>query len=339
MTDRVDGYIESIEDCLRLVGPDSELESLKPLLRRAAESDEEYLSRFHSGRPISSKFGIWFRGHADLRWELTPTVFRHETVAAGGEMKRQYYEEVSLFHIFKARVANLVSHDLSYFDWLCVMRHHALPTRLLDWSESVLVGLFFAIDDPLFDDRDSCLYVLNAYRLNESTGMFGQRSGLATARTSDVILRSCMALFPTFQDVFTHAFNQEIEDFSITRRDVSNPESRRKLCSPVAVIPNYIHNRLTVQSSVFTLHGGKRFFSRTDAQEINAASDLLDEPVSLETISAEHEDGVLLRFVIPAIKRASMRRHLERLGIHRGALFPDLENQALYLAQFWRHVS
>jgi hypothetical protein len=344
LTHLLDGRIESVVDCMRLVDPETEHESLGPLLVRASERDEAPLGRFHSGRPITSRFGIWFRGHADKNWELTPTVFRRETAGAGGERRPQYLEEVALFHSFKTRVSSLVTGDLSYFDWLCVMRHHALPTRVLDWSESVLVALFFAVDDPFFDNRDSSLYVLNAYWLNEITGMFGRRSGLATPGTSDVIIRSCMALFPNFQDVFNHAFKQSMEDFSLTADEVKNADTRRRLCSPVAAIPNYVHNRLTVQSSVFTLHGGKQFFSRSDARNINShraegESDLIDEPVSLEEINRTAGGNILLRFVIPSAKRPLIRRHLERLGIHRGMLFPDLENQALHLSKLWRHLS
>jgi hypothetical protein len=337
----VEARIESVADCLRLVNPETELEALHPLLVRSSESGDTSLGRFHSGRPITSRYGIWFRGHADKNWNLTPTVFRRETVGAGGEKKLQYFEEVALFHSFKTRVSSLITGDLSYFDWLCVMRHHALPTRLLDWSESILVGLFFAVDNQLFDDRDSCLYVLNAYWLNEVTGMFGRRSGLATPGTSDVIIRSCMALFPTFQDVFGHAFKQSMEDFSFTADDVANSETRRKLCSPVAAVPNYVHNRLTVQSSVFTLHGGRQFFSRPEAEEIHqeGARDLVDDPVTLEDVNLANQDAILVRFTIPAAKRPLIRQHLERLGIHRGMLFPDLENQAQYLSGLWRHLS
>jgi hypothetical protein len=339
----VKGRIESVADCLGLVDPETDLAPLAPLINRARQSDGS-LGRFHSGRPVTSRYGLWFRGHADKNWELTPTVFRKETVVAGGKRTAQYLEEVALFHSFKTRVSSMVTTDLSYFDWLCIMRHHALPTRLLDWSESALVALFFAVDDPLYDDRDSCLYVLNAYSLNEITGMFGKRSGLATPGTSDVVIRCCMALFSSYDDVFGHALKQDIEDFRLSETFASDENVRRKLRAPVAAVPNYVHNRLTVQSSVFTVHGGKRFFSRSDAEVIfrdntDNAPDLVGEPLSLQEVDNCKPGTVLLRFIIPAKRRGLIRDHLERLGIHRGMLFPDLENQALYLSKLWRHLS
>jgi hypothetical protein len=95
-----------------------------------------------------------FRGVASVRYTLTPSVGR----------PREAYNyrlgiEKALFEQFKREALPLlVSRPSNDWEWLALAQHYGVPTRLLDWSESPLVGLFFAVWGN--DDEDAGLYII-----------------------------------------------------------------------------------------------------------------------------------------------------------------------------------
>jgi FRG domain len=103
---------------------------------------------------------IW-RGHRDFQWSLRPEVFRRRDDG-------QPYQEHSLIQYFKAygesRRERYPTAD-DHLSWLMLARHYGLPTRLLDWSESPLVALFFAVEKVGPND-DGCLWALEPGRMN-----------------------------------------------------------------------------------------------------------------------------------------------------------------------------
>ena len=107
----------------------------------------------------------WFRGHQKEWNELTPKVFRSEYE----EMHRRDFFEHSVIETFKREAPVLEEKTPERNDalgWLLLAQHHGTPTRLLDWSDSVLVALYFAVCDESKWDKDGELWAMLPYSLN-----------------------------------------------------------------------------------------------------------------------------------------------------------------------------
>lgn len=100
--------------------------------------------------------GRWvFRGHSDVSYELKPSVGR------GGHTARDCAtHEKSLFNMFLREAGSYLSPlPVDEWEWLSVAQHHGLPTRLLDWTYSPLVALYFAVNANPNDKGE--LFALN----------------------------------------------------------------------------------------------------------------------------------------------------------------------------------
>lgn len=123
--------------------PDQKIRSLPDLLRVLG-------SHQHGPEPV------WFRGQAKASWNLKPFLARKP-----GGLKR----EQSLAKRFKQDAFLLLSQrPQSEWEWLFVMQHHGVPTRLLDWTESPLVGIYFAVNQR--SRSAGALWVLLPIELN-----------------------------------------------------------------------------------------------------------------------------------------------------------------------------
>jgi hypothetical protein len=100
-----------------------------------------------------------FRGHTDASWDLETsldraTILSYEVESpigmhSTGMWRLGDFYEKPLLSDFRKRAHQYLSPvpaDDEFIDWLAVMQHHGVPTRLLDWTRSPYVALYFAVE-------------------------------------------------------------------------------------------------------------------------------------------------------------------------------------------------
>lgn len=108
---------------------------------------------------------FWYRGVSSRsRYLLVPGRYRD----AFAHM--DHYEEAALLMEFKrtapAMLRGPTPHPSRHTVWWTIGQHHGLPTRLLDWAESSLVGLYFAVTGTSQKD-DPAVWMLNPDTINK----------------------------------------------------------------------------------------------------------------------------------------------------------------------------
>jgi len=178
----------------------------------------------------------WFRGHTRTVNELVPKIFRESFLGTDVVEFRKEYELLKIEE-FKRQAPVLSAHPVPSNDrrleWLILMQHYGMPTRLLDWTENALVALYFAVSGDI--DEDGELWAMLPWALNrESIGIWGLPVVQESAATRYLVEQP-------YWNGESHELAKEL--------DLGNP-----IRSACGIEPAMMFPRMAVQESTFTIH-------------------------------------------------------------------------------------
>lgn len=216
---------------------------------------------------------IWFRGIKDDSLALVPGIIWRKV----NELR-----EMSLVSEFMTYFSNYTDiRPTTAFDYYALMQHYGLPTRLLDWSISPLVSLFFALEQKN-DGKQRAVWAIRPHAMNEKSVDFNgvmAPNNFKTSRISDYL--------PKYL------------------RDNQNPVP----AAPVAVSVPFMNQRVTSQKGAFTLHG----FSDEPIDQFYERNGLTDI-AKLCLKSEERRDEILNDLYSAGVKEDDIYQDLNSLS-------------------------
>lgn len=251
-------------------------------------------------RTTLSKLEDWvFRGHGDFSWTLSTSLER--------SAKRSNFDNRAIADIekiilakFKKRANSFLSkvpEDNNLLEWFSLIQHFGGPTRLLDFSHSFYVAIFFAVESS---SSDAAIYCLNKTLIMQK----GKETEIGR--------------YPKISQEFE---TSEYCDNAI------NDGAR----SPLVIItePRIYNERLAAQQGLFAVP-----FEVNQTFEYNLSLTLhpfqkdLPKSKQIYQINDKINDCALLKIRIPISLHKEIRKDLALMNINAATLYPGLDGFA-----------
>ena len=242
------------------------------------------------------RHGWLYRGQRDASWKLETSLERVCNRLGVPENFRPKAEE-RLLRQFKRGYHQFTSHipeKESVLEWLSIMQHHGAPTRLLDFTYSIYVAAYFAVETA---ESDCAIWALDAtWALKES-----QKCFRAAGKPQKMVKK--------LEQPFMEGDEQIVHKLCQTK-----PYARAALPST----PFRLNERLRIQQGSFLVPGdiGGSFMS------------------NLSSLQGVHDSKKVVKIIIPKSERLNALAALWSMGLSRAVLFPGIDGYAQSLGVY-----
>jgi hypothetical protein len=176
----------------------------------------------------------WYRGHSKIYNNLIPRIFRKREFVMDFLMEKETEQKnIENFKRYAPSLNIKLPPQDDTLQWLFIMQHHGFATRLLDWTESILIATFFAVIDHQNEDGE--VFTIFPQELNIIHGF----NGFPLPQNKILKFLANEPLHNKPKELASELGLSEVPKF------------------PMAFLPPLSLPRMTAQLSAFTIHPTK----------------------------------------------------------------------------------
>lgn len=284
--------------------------------------------------------GQWiFRGHKSIAYHLDSGLDRFVKDVVGARAKRGVRTDQESFALNLPRaehfaIANFRAKAQVFHEWatntvaLLAMQHYGAKTRLLDFTTSIMVALFFAYEEKLTGEKRA-IYAVNYRELVERGGWRGEY--LAHAKAS--VLRG------RGDEEIWWATESQIENYYFNKFMLEKAEKVvNNGCSNLGIVPLYnarFNKRQMAQSGIELMPCTFDGFTRNLAAVLDVSEKQIDDPPDMGIVCVARLPNAETRFPTSLVKLvfdANMEddawRMLDQANINAATIYPDIDGIA-----------
>jgi hypothetical protein len=254
--------------------------------------EEVHLKKWEDIHKIHKKLqqdSTWlYRGQREASWALMTSL---ERAARRNNVSNLLQLEIDLFREFRRHYHQYATHipqDKFRVEWSAIMQHYGSPTRLLDFTYSIYVAAYFALE---YAEGDSAVYAINGRWANLTAAKL-----LSSHRKNANAVKNLKIRY------------QDAEEYE---KDTTHLVWDKPLvCAALPVNPFHRHERLSIQHGIFLVPCDVR---KSFMENLTALGDPGESA---------------LKIIIPKTMREGALWDLFNMHTTRKSLFPGLDGFA-----------
>lgn len=255
---------------------------------------------------------LWYRGVKDENYSLIPKAYRSIRNRDTGQTPmystpgHEFLQtsEPAMISKFRQKAVPFLTQTQSHptnASLLVQMQHYGAPTRLLDWTENLLIAAYFAIDNvdyanDLGQVLKPAIWALRPNQWNQESA--GDGTTNSEIRTFDSLAAD------------SEVMNSDLNGWLPVNHIGDNVQYKRQ--RPLAVYATHSNSRIQAQQGAFTVAGHDTTGLEEQASHIQPLPNSDGYPLLAKFV---FEPGAL-----------QLKRELNSIGYRRSIIYPGLES-------------